>query len=84
MVLVVAIQFAVDGVAWTAVADAVRAAALRNKAGDDAMKLQTAVEAVLRELDKVGDRFRCVLFKEFHGHGAEVGGDFSLHVNQLF
>ena len=79
VVLVVAVQFAVDGVAGTAVADAVGAAALCHESGNDAVKLQALVEAVFREFDKVGDRIRGVLFKKFHGHGAAVGGDFCVH-----
>ena len=79
VVLVVAVQFAVDGVARTAVSDAVGAAALCDESGNDAVKFQTIVEAFSREFDEVGDRVRCVLFKEFHGHGAAVGGDFCVH-----
>ena len=79
VVLVFAVQFAVDGVAGTAVADAVGAAALCHESRNDAVKLQPVVEAVFREFDEVGDRVWCVLFKEFHGHGAAVGGDFCVH-----
>ena len=79
VVLVVTVQFAVDGVARTAVADAVGAAALCHESGNDTVKLQAFVEAVLREFDEVGDRVWSVLFKEFHGHGAAVGGDFCVH-----
>ena len=39
VVLVVAVQFAIDLVAGTAVADSVGATALRHKPGDDAVKL---------------------------------------------
>ena len=81
VVLVVAVQFAVDAVARTAVADAVGAAALCHESGNDTVKLQSIVEAVFREFDEVGDRVGCVLFKEFHGHGAAVGSDFCVHVN---
>jgi hypothetical protein len=80
-VLVFAVQFAIDLIAWSSASNALWASSLSDESRDDAMKLQTIVEAVLSELDKVGDRFRCVLFKEFHGHGAAVGGDFSLHIN---
>lgn len=79
MVLVIAVQFAVDGVTGTAVADAVGAASLCHESGNDAVKLQAVVEAVFREFDKVGDCVRCVFFKEFHGHGAAVGRDFCVH-----
>ena len=79
VVLVIAVQFAVDGVAGTAVADAVGAATLCHESGNDTVKLQAFVEAVLREFDEVGDRVWSVLFKEFHGHGAAVGGDFCVH-----
>ena len=79
VVLVVAVQFAVDAVAGTAVADSVGASALCDESGNDTVKFQAIVEAVFREFDKVGDRVRCVLFKKFHGHGAAVGGDFCVH-----
>ena len=79
VVLVIAVQFAVDGVTGTAVADAVGAASLCHESGNDAVKLQAVVEAVFREFDKVGDCVRCVFFKEFHGHGAVVGRDFCMH-----
>jgi len=79
VVLVVAVQFAVDAVARTAVADAVGASALCDKSGNDTVKFQAIVEAFFREFDKVSDRVRCVLFKKFHGHGAAVGGNFCVH-----
>ena len=79
VVLVVAVQFAVDAVAGTAVADSVGASSLCDESGNDTVKFQAIVEAVFREFDKVGDRVRCVLFKKFHGHGAAVGGDFCMH-----
>ncbi len=79
VVLVIAVQFAVDGVTGTAVADAVGAAALCHESWNNPVKLQAVIEALPGEFDKVGDCVRCVLFKEFHGHGAAVGGDFCVH-----
>ena len=63
VVLVFAVQFAVDGVAGTAVADVVGQTALCHESRNDAVKLQPVVEAVFREFDEVGDRVWCVLFK---------------------
>ena len=83
VVLVVAVQFAVDAVAGTAVTDSVGASALCDESGNDTVKFQAIVEAVFREFDKVGDRVRCVLFKKFHGHGAAVSGYFCVHSESI-
>ena len=83
VVLVITIEFAVDAVPRAAVADAVRAAALCNESRNDPVEFQAVIEPFFCEFDKIRDRLRRVVFKEFHGHGAAVGGDFSVHVNQL-
>ena len=83
MVLVVAVQFAVDGVTWPSVANAIGASALSHEAWDNAVKFQSFVEAFFSEFNEVCDRMWRVLFKKFHGHGTVFGGDVSVHVYQL-
>ena len=79
VILVLAIKFAVDGVAWTSTANSLGASPLGNEPRNDPMKLQSLVKAFLGQLDKVRNRIGGVLLKKLHGHCAVVRVNFCIH-----
>jgi len=79
MVLVIAVQFAIDAVARPAISDAIWTSTLCDKSGDDSVKFQTFIESFLGQFDEVCHCFGSIVFKEFNGHRAVVGDDFCLH-----
>ena len=83
VVLVVPIEFAVNGVPWSPIADAVRAPSLGYEAWDDAVKLEPLIEPFFGQLDKVGDGVGGVVLKKFHGHDAVVGVNRCVHETKV-
>lgn len=79
VVLVVPIQFAVNGVPRPSIADAVRASSLGHKPWDDAVKLEPLIEAFFGQLDEVGDGVGSIFLEKFHGHDAVVGVNRCVH-----
>ena len=65
--------FVLEAVAWAAIADAVRAAALDHEIGDDAVEFQAVVEAALDQVDEIGDGHRRLVGEQFDADGAAVG-----------
>ena len=83
VVLVVAVELAVDGVSRSATADALRTPTLGDKPGNDAVELEAFVETFFGKLDEVGDRVRGVLLKKLHGHRAVVGVNLGVHAAKM-
>jgi hypothetical protein len=64
MVLVFAVQFAIDIIPWASTSYALRASPLRNKPGDNSVKFQAVVEAFFGKFDEICNRFGSVFFKK--------------------
>ena len=63
VVLIVAIEFAVNRVTGPSAADALRTTTLGDKSGDDPVELQPFVEPFFGKLDEVGHGVGRILFK---------------------
>ena len=83
MKLVLTVELAVDGVARSAAADALRTPTLGHKPGDDAVELEAFVETFFGKLDEVGHRVGGVLLKKLHGHRAVVGVNLGVHAAKM-
>lgn len=81
--LVFPVELAVDGVARSSTADALRTSALYHKAWDDAVELEAFVETFFGKLDEVGHRVGCVLLKKLHGHRTVVGVNLGIHATKM-
>ena len=79
MVLVVAVELAVNRVTWPSASDALRTTSLGHKSWDDPVELQSFVEPFFGELDEVGHGVGGILLKKLHGHGAVVGVNLCVH-----
>ena len=73
VVLSFAFGFASDFVAWAAVADTVRATALNDKTGNDAVKAEAVVEAFFGQRNEVCYGAGCLFLEEFGLHKAFCG-----------
>jgi hypothetical protein len=78
VVLVFAVEFALDLIARPAGASAGRVAALHDEVWNHAVELNAVVKARFRELYKVSDRVRGVFFKKIYGHHALGGMNLNL------
>lgn len=76
VVLILTIEFAINGIARAPVADAVRAPALNDKVRDDTMERESIVKALFGQGNEVVNGFGSVLLKEFYLHDALPGMDF--------
>ena len=63
VVLVISVEFTIDGIARASRPDALGAPALRDESRDDPVKFELVVESFLRELNEVSDGFRCVFLE---------------------
>jgi hypothetical protein len=73
VILIIPIQFAVDGIAGATSARPGRVTALDHEIRDHAMEGDAIVEAVFGEFHKISDGIRCILIIEFHLHIAFLG-----------
>ena len=76
VVLVIASEFTINLIARTAVANAVGAAALDHKIGDDTVKNEAVIKAFFSKADEVLDGFWGVFFEEFDLQDTFVCMDF--------
>jgi hypothetical protein len=84
VVLITAVQLALDLVARTSVTNTVRTAALDHKIRYDAVENKAVVKIMLGEVGKVLHGLGGIFFKEFDFHDALFGMDFcDLHGNLI-
>ena len=81
--LVFSVELAVDGVAGSSAADALRTSTLGHKPRNDAVELEAFVETFFGKLDEVGHRVGGVLLKKFHGHRSVVGVNLGVHAAKM-
>lgn len=83
VVLIVSVEFAIDGVTWATASNPLWTATLGHEARNDAVKFQALIESVLRELHEIRHGFGRIVLEKFHGHGAVISDDFSLHAAKI-